>query len=63
MTDLERCGRCGEDTRAGTRRFAGRRRLADGRILCRECAHEDAWELERAEVPITNPNTNFPNTH
>lgn len=63
MGGIEPCLRCEEETRAGTRRFPGRRRLPDGRFLCRECAHEPEWNLERADVPITNPNTNFPNTH
>ena len=42
-------------------------RSADGRLRCAECERAErgivAPDMDRPDVPITQPNTNFPNTH
>jgi hypothetical protein len=52
---------------AETARHFDRERSADGDLVCAECArvargHDDPV-VKRGDVPITMPNTNFPNTH
>ena len=62
VMDAERCAACGEDTGAGSPRFVGRRRV-EGGYLCSDCAQAGRGADEDREIPVTMPNTNFPNTH
>ncbi len=63
MDKQQTCASCGRSVQPGTRWFLGRRRLDGGEFLCAECAADREPDLERRDVPITMPNTNFPNTH
>jgi len=61
------CARCGDSVAPGSPLYSDRVRSADGRLRCAECERAErgmvADDLSSADVPITMPNTNFPNTH
>jgi hypothetical protein len=61
------CARCGESIAPGSPLYADHVRSADGRLRCAECARMERGAIEpgmsRADVPITQPNPNLPNTH
>ena len=61
------CARCGESIAPGSPLYSDHVRSADGRLRCAECERAErgigAPDMERPDVPITQPNTNFPNTH
>jgi len=61
------CARCGESIAPGSPLYSDHVRSADGRLRCAECDRAvrgiEPADLERPDVPITLPNTNFPNTH
>jgi hypothetical protein len=63
----EFCARCGDDVATGSARYADRVRAADGRLLCAECVRTERGIVipvyPETEVPITQPNPNFPQTH
>ena len=67
MGDHEACDRCGDPIGVGTERYHDRVLLQDGRHVCHECARALRGHVEpvmkQADVPITMPNTNLPNTH
>ncbi len=66
-TESPTCARCGESIAPGSPLFSDHVRSADGRVRCAECERAErgivAPDMERPDVAITQPNTNFPNTH
>jgi cytochrome c peroxidase len=61
------CARCEESLAPGSALYSDHVLSADGRIRCAECERAKrgmvAPDIDRPDVPITQPNTKFPNTH
>ena len=61
------CARCAESIAPGSPLYSDHVRSSDGLLRCAECDRAERGvtppDLEGPDVPITMPNTNFPNTH
>ena len=61
------CARCGESIAPGSPLYSDHVRSADGQLRCGECERAERGivipDMERPDVPITQPNTNFPSSH
>ena len=61
------CARCGESIAPGSALYSDHVRSADGQLRCAECERAERGivipDMERPDVPITQPNTNFPSSH
>jgi cytochrome c peroxidase len=61
------CARCGESIAPGSPLYSDHVRSADGQLRCAECERAQRGivipDMERPEVPITQPNTTFPSSH
>jgi ribosomal protein L34E len=61
------CARCGESIAPGSALYSNHVRSSDGRRRCAECERAVRGivipDMERPDVPITQPNTIFPSSH
>jgi hypothetical protein len=66
-SNASECAHCGDDIGPGSALYSDRVQAPDGRILCRECAlaeqRRGSKVIPDANVPITMPNTNLPQSH